>query len=134
MLFFSELGKVKINIVYLSIITVNELQPGMLEFSIEKVCKARGIEKPYKFLIKSGFLPATATKLSKGSGEYLRLEYIERICNDLFEWTPQAKTDDREDHPLYSIRKSEKIDLVETIKSLPMNKLKEIESLISTIK
>ena len=113
----------------------------MLEFSIEKVCKARGIEKPYKFLIKSGFLPATATKLSKGSVEYLRLEYIERLCtllnctpNDLFEWSPASKSEDREDHPLYSIRKSDKIDLVETIKSLPMNKLKEIESLISNIK
>lgn len=113
----------------------------MLEFSIEKVCKARGIEKPYKFLIKSGFLPATATKLSKGSVEYLRLEYIERLCtllnctpNDLFEWSPSSKAEDREDHPLFSIRKSDKIDLVETIKSLPMNKLKEIESLISNIK
>jgi DNA-binding Xre family transcriptional regulator len=113
----------------------------MLEFSIEKVCKARGIEKPYKFLIKNGFLPATATKLSKGQVEYLRLEYIERICtvlncspNDLFEWSPASKSDEREDHPLFSIRKSEKIDLVETIKTLPMNKLKEIESLISSIK
>ncbi len=113
----------------------------MLEFSIEKVCKARGIEKPYKFLIKNGFLPATATKLSKGDVEYLRLEYIETICsllnctpNDLFEWTPQSKADDIEDHPLNAIRKSEKIDLIQTIKSLPMNKLKEIESLISNIK
>ena len=113
----------------------------MLEFSIEKVCRARGIEKPYKFLIKNGFLPATATKLSKGNVEYLRLEYIERICtllncspNDLFEWTPELSVDDNENHPLYVIRKSEKIDLVQTIKSLPMNKLKEIQSLISSIK
>ena len=113
----------------------------MLEFSIQKVCKARGIEKSYKFLIKNGFLPATATKLSKGNVEYLRLEYIERICallncspNDLFEWTPDNLDDNHQNHPLFSIRKSEKIDLVETIKTLPMNKLKEIEVLISSIK
>jgi DNA-binding Xre family transcriptional regulator len=112
----------------------------MLEFSIEKVCKARGVEKPYKFLIKNGFLPATATKLTKGKVEYLRLDYIERICtllncapNDLFEWTPTTAEEDREDHPLSSMKKSDKIDLMAKIKSLPMNKLKEIEHLISSI-
>lgn len=113
----------------------------MLEFSIDKVCRARGVEKPYKFLIKNGFLPATATKLSKGNVEYIRLEYIEQICtllncepNDLFDWTPSSAEDNREDHPLHPMRKSEKIDLAAKMKTLPMNKLKEIEHLISSLK
>jgi len=112
----------------------------MLEFSIDRVCTARGIGKVYKFLVQNGFSPTTATKLSTGNVEYLRLEYIEKLCtllnclpNDLFEWTPKTRLEDKADHPLQAIRKSEKIDLAETLKNLPMSKLKEIESMIANL-
>jgi DNA-binding Xre family transcriptional regulator len=113
----------------------------MLEFSIARVCEARGIVKPYRFLTQNGFAPTTATKLAKGDVEYLRLEYIEKLCillncqpNDLFEWTPATRAEDKPDHPLAAMRKSEKINLAETLRSLPMNKIKEIESLLANMK
>jgi DNA-binding Xre family transcriptional regulator len=113
----------------------------MLQFSIDRVCAARGIPKPYKFLVKNGFLPTTATKLAKGDVEFLRVEYLEKLCsllncvpNDLFEWTPDTKSEDRPDHPLYSIRKVEKLDFAEELKNLPMSKLREIEAIISNMK
>jgi Cro/C1-type HTH DNA-binding domain len=113
----------------------------MLQFSIERVCKARGIPKPYKFLVKNGFLPTTATKLAKGDVEYLRIEYLEKLCillncvpNDLFEWIPDTKEEDLPDHPLYSIRKVENLDFAETFKNMSMSKLREIEAIISNLK
>ncbi|HOY94428.1 MAG TPA: helix-turn-helix transcriptional regulator [Catalimonadaceae bacterium] len=113
----------------------------MLQFSIERVCTARGIPKPYKFLVRNGFLPTTATKLAKGDVEYLRVEYLEKLCtllncvpNDLFEWIPDTKADDRPDHPLFPIRQADKLDFAETFKNLPMSKLREIEAIIANLK
>lgn len=112
----------------------------MLEFSLEHVCTARGIAKPYRFLVQNGFAPTTATKLAKGNVEYLRLDYIETLCsllncqpNDLFHWSPNSKSEDRPDHPLHAIRKKDRLDLAETLRQLPMNKIKEIESILQNI-
>jgi DNA-binding Xre family transcriptional regulator len=73
----------------------------MLKINVRKVMEARGIFTPYKFMVKNGFTPTTATKISNGDVEYLRLEYIERLCtllnclpNDLFDWTPNEKKED----------------------------------------
>jgi hypothetical protein len=52
----------------------------------------------------------------------------------LFEWTPATRAEDKPDHPLAAMRKSEKINLAETLRSLPMNKIKEIESLLANLK
>lgn len=100
--------------------------------------EARGILTPYKFMVKNGFTPTTATKLASGDVEYLRLEYIETLCtllncmpNDLFDWTPNDKKDDYANHPLQPIKKSEKtLNLPEMLKSLPMDKLRKVEELL----
>jgi DNA-binding Xre family transcriptional regulator len=112
----------------------------MLKFSLEKVASARGIDKKYKFLVKHGFTPTTATKLATGDVEYLRLEYIERLStllnctpNDLFEWIPDSRSEDKPGHPLQSIKKSEVIDFSKTLRSLPINKIKEVETLLKSI-
>lgn len=112
----------------------------MLEFSIERVCTARGIAKPYRFLTQNGFAPTTATKLSKGEVEYLRLDYIEKICtllncqpNDLFQWSPNSRSEDRPEHPLQAVRKKDPVDLTATLRQLPMDKIKEIESLLQNL-
>ena len=111
----------------------------MISFSLNAVCKARGIAKPYSFLVKNGFLPTSASKLVKGNVEYLRLEYLERICsllnclpNDLFEWVPENKADDVPEHPLYAIRKREEINVADVLRSLPMEKIKEVEALVAS--
>jgi len=113
----------------------------MLKFSLNKVASVRGVDKRYKFLVKNGFTPTTATKLSNGDVEYLRLDYLEKLStllnctpNDLFEWTPNSRTEDKADHPLQAIRKSEVVDFTETLRSLPMEKLKEVEAILASVK
>jgi DNA-binding Xre family transcriptional regulator len=110
----------------------------MLKISVRKVMEARGIFNPYKFMVKQGFTPTTATKIANGDVEYLRLEYIETLCsllnclpNDLFEWIPADKKDDKATHPLYPIRKNDNsLNLPEMLKSLPMDKLRQVEELL----
>ena len=106
----------------------------MLKFSMTRVCAARGIAKPYSFMVKNGFSPTAASKLAKGDVEYIKLEYLETLSallnctpNDLLVWAPNRKSDDKADHPLQQIRQNGSLDLTETLRSLSMDKLKEIE-------
>lgn len=113
----------------------------MIKINVKKVMEARGIFAPYKFMVKNGFIPTTATKIAKGEVEYLRLEYIEKLCtllnclpNDLFEWIPADKREDNPKHPLYPIRKNENsMNLPEILKGLPMDKLRQIEDMLKNI-
>lgn len=114
----------------------------MLKVNVRKVMEARGIFTPYKFMVKNGFTPTTATKISNGDVEYLRLEYIERLCgllnclpNDLFDWTPNDKKEDTPNHPLAPIRKSDNsLNLPEMLKGLPMDKLRQVEEMLKNMK
>ncbi len=100
--------------------------------------EARGIFNPYKFMVKQGFTPTTATKITNGDVEYLRLEYVERLCsllnclpNDLFEWIPNERKEDNAAHPLYSIKKNDaSMNLPEILKGLPMDKLRQVEEML----
>ena len=110
----------------------------MINISVKRVMEARGIFNPYKFLVKNGFTPTTANLISKGKTEFLRLEYVERLCvmlnclpNDLFEWTPNDRKSDTPDNPLQAIRKNEDSgNLAETLKSLPMDKIRQVEEML----
>jgi DNA-binding Xre family transcriptional regulator len=114
----------------------------MLKINVRKVMEARGIFTPYKFMVKNGFTPTTATKISNGDVEYLRLEYIERLCgllnclpNDLFEWSPNDRKEDSPTHPLQAIRKNENsLNLPEILKGLPMDKLRQVEEMLKGMK
>jgi len=113
----------------------------MLTFSITRVASLRGIGKPYKFLVKNGFTPTTATKLANGDVEYLRIEYLEKLANllnatpnDFFEWVPNSRSEDKADHPLAAIKKSELVDLTSALRGLSMDKLKEVEALLGSMK
>jgi len=114
----------------------------MLEFNLTKVMEARGIVKPYGFMVRNGFKPTAASKLAKGEVENLRLDYVESLCsllnclpNDLFEWTPNSKKEDTSTNPLQVIRKNEKpLNLPEFLKALPMDKLRQVEEILSKMK
>jgi DNA-binding Xre family transcriptional regulator len=110
----------------------------MLKINVKRVMEARGVFTPYKFMVRNGFTPTTATKIANSDVEYLRLEYIERLCgllncmpNDLFEWTPNDKKEDNPNHPLYPIKKNESsMNLPEILKGLPMDKLRQVEEML----
>ena len=111
----------------------------MLAYNFDRIFKARGIVKPFSFLVKSGIPDKIATKLKNNNIRRLELNMLERLCvllnctpNDLLEWTPDEDFSGNDDHPLNEIRKSaDAVDIVKTLNTVPLNKLKEIEQLIN---
>ncbi len=110
----------------------------MLQLNLGRIFKARGIEQPYKFLVKGGFVPFTAHKYKNGKVEQLRLDHIEQLCvllnctpNDIMDWVPNDLLDDRNDHPLQAIRRTDKkIQIGKLLSKMPLHKLEEIEKMI----
>src|ERR1019366_5532531 len=111
----------------------------MLQLNLKRIFKARGIEQPYKFLAQNGFVPFTAHKYKNGKVEHMRLDHMERLCillnctpNDIFDWIPNDLLDDRADHPLQKIRRTEKkLDISKMLSKLSLEKLEEIEKMIA---
>ena len=55
----------------------------MLSYNILPIFKARGIDKPFSFLIKAGISPTVAHKIVDNQTRVLRLDHIEIICQHL---------------------------------------------------
>lgn len=110
----------------------------MLQYNFDRIFKARGIEKRFTYLHRSGFSENFAAKISKNRVIKIRLQDMEKLCillrctpNDFFEWIPTSENDVEKDHPINDIRKPEKIvDITKTLNSVPINKLEKIEQLI----
>lgn len=111
----------------------------MLQLSLSRIFKARGIEMPYRFLVQNGFVSFTAHKYKNGNARHIRLDHIEKLCillnctpNDLFEWSPDNLLEDRTDHPLQRIRKREKrVEIAQLLSKLSLEKLEEVERLLA---
>ncbi|MBM3436846.1 MAG: helix-turn-helix transcriptional regulator [Bacteroidetes bacterium] len=111
----------------------------MITWNIRPICKARGIEKPYTFLVKAGLSPHSATAILNSDSRAIRLDHLELLCKilfcepgDLFHWTPDKNNPLPERHPLTKLRKTPlKIDLTEAIRTLPLDKLNQINDLLS---
>jgi DNA-binding Xre family transcriptional regulator len=111
----------------------------MLLLNLKRIFKARGIDQPYKFLVKSGFVPFTAHKYKNSKVEQIRLDHIEQLCillnctpNDIFEWMPNDLLDDRDDHPLQVIRRREKkIEIAKMLSKLSLSRLEEVEKILA---
>ncbi|MBK3516581.1 helix-turn-helix domain-containing protein [Carboxylicivirga marina] len=111
----------------------------MLEYDFTRVMKARGIDKPFKFLRQAGFSANFASKIKNNRVLRLTTEQLEKLCllfkctpNDLMVWTPtdSAHVDD---HPLHKIRKSDvQVDMLKTINSIPLEHLSRINQLIKS--
>ena len=105
----------------------------MLTLHLEPVFRARGIQKPHNFLVKSGFSNYTANSIINGAPRALRLDHIELLCkvlfctpNDLFMWSPAKGHDYADNYPLMKLQS----DLAEegwadTLATIPLDELKE---------
>lgn len=110
----------------------------MLYYNLGPIFKARGIQKPYSFLVKAGISPQTAYRVIHSEPRVLRLDHVEKLChllvcepNDLLAWSPDSNKTYTPDHPLYALQKKETpASLSETIKNLPLKKLRELEKQI----
>ena len=110
----------------------------MLTFNFARVFKARGIEKPFSFLVKAGYSDNFATRVANSRMERMNLKDVEALCvllhctpNDILEWIPDKKDGKSENHPLSPLRRTGTVSqLNQILNAVPLNKLMEIETLI----
>lgn len=110
----------------------------MLIFNFTRIFKARGIDKPFSYLVKVGYSDNYATRIANNRIQRLNLADLEKLCelfhctpNDLLEWIPDSRAVTDEKHPLMSIKRSNKVvQLTQMLNSVPLDKLNEIENVI----
>ena len=110
----------------------------MLIFNFTRVFKSRGIDKPFSFLVKSGYSDNFATRIVNNRIAKLNLRDIEKLCellqctpNDFLEWIPESKDLNTLTHPLASIKRRDGVvHLTQLLNTVPLHKLAEIEALI----
>jgi hypothetical protein len=110
----------------------------MLTFNFTRIFKARGIDKPFRYLVNAGYSEGFSTRIVNNRTEKLNLKDIEKLCvmfqctpNDLLQWYPSKNEINIENHPLYSLKRTEKvIHLTKILNAVPLNKLDTIENII----
>ena len=110
----------------------------MLIYNLERIYRARGIERPFVFLTSKGFSESLAFKLKEGKITSMKLSTLERVCealnctpHDLLEWTPDSSSAMIKDHPLSILEsKNKPPDMSSILHSIPLEKMKEIEKMI----
>ena len=110
----------------------------MLYLNLKPVLEARQIEKPYSFLVKIGIAPHTANKILANDTHVMRLDNLNLICkalycqpNDLLIFKQDTNSPVEPTHPLTKlIPTNEDNDWQHQLKTLPLDKLKEISKMI----
>lgn len=111
----------------------------MLSFNILPIFKARGINKPYTFLIKAGLSPHIVTRIINNKPKVLRLDHIELLCsllvcepNDLLVYTPNKNNKLADNHPLMKLKyEAPNENWQEITAAIPFKQLKEITKAIA---
>jgi DNA-binding Xre family transcriptional regulator len=110
----------------------------MLKFNFTRVFKAKGIDKPYTYLVKAGYSASFATRVVNNKVRQLNLENVEKLCamlqctpNDLMEWIPGKNFSTEQSHPLSSLQRiSNDSQINRILYNIPVDRLSEIEQLI----
>ena len=109
----------------------------MLVLNLRPIFTARGIDRPYTFLVKSGFTAHSANVILNKPKE-IKIHYIELLClklncepSDLFLWIPDKNNPISENHPLRTLAGNAEIHS-DALLNLPYKQLKEINLKIST--
>ena len=111
----------------------------MLSLNLQPIFKARGIDKPFSYLVSAGFPSYTAHNLLNANTVTFRLSHIDKLCsilnctpNDLLAWTPNRNENLPDTHPITRL-KNQNTDLnwQDTIKTIPLDQLSEIVKIIN---
>ena len=111
----------------------------MLQYNLNRILKARGIEHPYTWLVRQGVHSQLASAVNRNQVRRVRLGTIEKLClvlrctpNDLLEWVPDDDSIDR-DQPLGQLLKTQNkvIDITRSLNALPLDKLEEVDQFIN---
>ena len=111
----------------------------MLNLDLQHIFEARGIDKPYAFLVKAGFTAHTATSICSSSTRAFKLDHIELLCkalvcepNDLLSFTADKNEVLQADHPLLKLQHSNtEQNWRKTLATIPYNQLKELSKTIA---
>ena len=111
----------------------------MLALNLQPIFQARGIERPYSFLVKSGFTYHAANLLLNSTTKSFRLDHIERLCkilvcepNDLLNYTPENQNALPKEHPLNNLIQTEnQKGIKQTLATIPYKQLKQITNQIN---
>ena len=113
----------------------------MLYFSIKRLMELRGIDKPYAFLVKNGFVSQTATNMINNRLGRITPEQMERLClilnctpNDLFDWRQNENTSVSDNHALRSLVKEKTPSVAQMVKDLSVEKLSKLHDIINDLK
>ncbi len=109
----------------------------MLTFNFTRIFKARGIDKPFSYMVKHGFSDNFATRIVNNRPRVLNLVEVERLCelfhctpNDMLQWNPSA-SDLIDKHPLKPLKRSSKShELSGMLHSVPLDKLESLEEIL----
>ncbi|SDC45540.1 helix-turn-helix domain-containing protein [Williamwhitmania taraxaci] len=113
----------------------------MLTFNFTRIFKLRGIDKPFSYLVKLGYSANYSTRIVNNRMERLSLKDIEKLCelfqctpNDLLEWIPRSNEVKNDNHPLSSLKRSNKVvQLTTMLHAVPLDKLADVETMINEI-
>ena len=116
----------------------NSIRDTMLRINLQRVCKARGIEKPTIYLQSRGLSVTTAIRAVKGEYENFSMQTIERLClifhctpNDLLEWSPPKTSDIAATEPLYALHRLDRvISVSQLINNASLEQLEQLEGII----
>ena len=105
----------------------------MLTLNLTPIFKARGIEKPYTFLVKAGLSPHSANHILASKTRVYRLDHIELLCdalncepNDLLLWTAEKGKQYADNYPLKNLQQAENNEnILETLTKLTYKELKQ---------
>ena len=111
----------------------------MLTLNFSRIFKLRKIDRPFRFLVMLGLSENYASRIANSRVRNINVDQMERLClifnctpNDLFDWTPDKKLSDPDSYSLADLWRKEKGEgMKELYQKLPLNKLIEIEALIS---
>lgn len=113
----------------------------MIRLNVLPIFKARGIEKPYYFLVQLGLSPYTVNNILYNNTVSLNFKNMELLCkvlfcepSDLFRWTPDTNEYYPANHPLQALTdKPAPIDVRQTLATIPYKDLMAIGNQIKAI-
>jgi len=106
----------------------------MLIWNFKRVCKMRGIEKPYSFFVKLGISHTVASHMATNKTDKILLRHLETVClalnctpDDILEWVPANKSQDKPLTALHALKPDAKSeDAAALLHALPVSKLEEL--------
>ena len=113
----------------------------MLTLNLAPIFRARGIEKPFTFLVNAGLPRHSATRLINNKPAVLRLDHMELLCrvlvcepNDLLLFKPEKGQQYAANHPLLKLTQTlPASNWQQTLAEMPLKQLREITATITHV-